>query len=798
MTEPKTQLFTIRHTLPSRQSISSSHSTYEDNTYIDWMKEATHPQGSSLKKWSVLILTAIAVGYLTVIIDLCSAGLNDLKKGICFSRLERWSLLSPYLTCPSEDWYSWLRIMTGDEASSPVLVAILDLPIYLIFGGAFILLAGYLTYTRAPLAKQSGIPEIKLVVAGLNYHTSSYFGAQPLLVKAVGLIMVVASGLWLGKEGPLAHVACSILTTLFTRVYGNTGSESLRRELLCAATATGIAVAFNSPIGGVLFVVELLRSYFSPIKIMWNSFVSATIALVVILGSKAFTEGENFHEGNLFEVLFGNFSWLFSETIPFLILGLAGGFYGHAYTQLYLKFDHKKTKERLWNRISSLTGLSVSHAPYAELLIVAVATALLTFPLSMSRMSLEAYLKLLFTDCPAEQIDLVSQATNFMCDSSSAVTSFKLLYILLVGFVLSAYSYGLSLPGGILMPSLVLGGTLGRFLGILSQAIQSKLSPLFAATCTAKSCIVSPSSYAVVGAAAFMTGITKLTVAVVVIIFELTGALTYVVPIMVAVMTAKVFNDWLTEYNIYDAWIVNEFNTKENPQPAEYNAGKGDGLCQFGSMTSEFKASLPNVTVEKAMTPLRGVRHLVLFPEEPYSLSELYAYLSDDSHEGYPILNNSNDVDFIGYVTKKAIYELIVRSIGSAQPTALLLCFKATVPQNLLKMQQEYEEELRSRYENVHMVWLDVEPPTIMVHSRTSLKQVVELFERMHLNTAVVTEYGNTTKMCGFIDRFLLAELIHTRFENLQHDYEDYSETFQDDEIFQSYRRSRESIELIS
>ncbi|WPK26912.1 hypothetical protein PUMCH_004280 [Australozyma saopauloensis] len=800
MTNTNSPLFTIRHSLPPKPPYQIPKATYEDNTYIDWMKEAIQPPSGSLKKWSVLVLMAIAVGYMTVVIDLFSAGLNDFKIGICFSKLDRWSLLSPYLTCPSEDWYSWLRLLAGDLSEKSWLSFLIDLPIYIVSGSIFILAAGYLTYKKAPLAKQSGIPEIKLIVAGLNYHTSTYLGTQALFVKAAGLVMVVASGLWLGKEGPLAHVACSILSALFDRIYGKDGSEGLRRELLVAATATGIAVAFNSPIGGVLFVSELLQSYFSPMKIMWNSFVAATIALVVVFGSKAFTEGTNFHEGNLFEVLFGNFSWLFTETLPFIFLGLAGGLFGHVYTQLYLKFENKQTKNRVWNIFSSMSGLLQTNIRYVEILVVAMVTSLFTFPLSMSKMSLEAYLKLLFTDCPVEEVSTLSQATNFMCDSSLAITGLKLSYIFIGGFVLSAYSYGLSLPGGILMPSLVLGGTLGRLVGILSRAIQSKINPSFLATCTAKSCIVSPSAYAVVGAAAFMTGITKLTVAVVVIIFELTGALTYVVPIMVAVMTAKVFNDWLSEHNIYDAWIVNDFNTKDSAELSEYNLGKGDGLLKFGPMTSEFKAALPDILVSKTMVPTNRLRCIFLYPEAPYSLPELYAYLSDDCHEGYPVIANEHDFTLFGYVTKKTIYESIVRTVGSSQPLALLVSFRTKIPEQMIGRQQDYEKDIQGRYEGVDLILLDLEPTALSAHSKTSLKQVVEIFDRLQLNSLMINEYGNTTKLSGFVDRFILARLVHNKFVSLQHEHEsEYLNGYGEEETeFFHHRRDRESIELIS
>ncbi len=88
--------------------------------------------------------------------------------------------------------------------------------------------------------------------------------------------LAVASGLWLGKEGPLVHVACccaNLLMKLFGALTKNEGtvepylacslSESnvitaRKREVLSAAAAAGISVAFGSPIGGVLFSLEVM------------------------------------------------------------------------------------------------------------------------------------------------------------------------------------------------------------------------------------------------------------------------------------------------------------------------------------------------------------------------------------------------------------------------------------------------------------------------------------------------------------------------------------------------------------
>ena len=72
-------------------------------------------------------------------------------------------------------------------------------------------------------------------------------------------MLAVAAGLSLGKEGPMVHMACctgNILAYLFPK-YGR--NEANKREVLSAAAAAGVSVAFGAPIGGVLFSLEEVR-----------------------------------------------------------------------------------------------------------------------------------------------------------------------------------------------------------------------------------------------------------------------------------------------------------------------------------------------------------------------------------------------------------------------------------------------------------------------------------------------------------------------------------------------------------
>lgn len=94
-----------------------------------------------------------------------------------------------------------------------------------------------------------------------------------MFVKSFGLALSVASGLSLGKEGPFVHIASCIgnIISRFVTKYEN--NEGKRREIISAAAAAGVAVAFGAPIGGTLFSLEEV-SYFFPPKVLWRRLVA--------------------------------------------------------------------------------------------------------------------------------------------------------------------------------------------------------------------------------------------------------------------------------------------------------------------------------------------------------------------------------------------------------------------------------------------------------------------------------------------------------------------------------------------
>lgn len=141
--------------------------------------------------------------------------------------------------------------------------------------------------------------------------------------------------------------------------------------------------------------------------------------------------------------------------------------------------------------------------------------------------------------CLLQQIIMITNPNGFTVidlRSEGGVTLrvFSLLTASGVKGVLTILTFGLAIPAGIFMPSMVIGALFGRALGMIVQAWQTNHPGFWIfASCLPDVPCVTPGSYAMVGAAAFMGGVTRMTVSLVIIMFELTGALTYVLPIMI-------------------------------------------------------------------------------------------------------------------------------------------------------------------------------------------------------------------------------------------------------------------------
>lgn len=135
-------------------------------------------------------------------------------------------------------------------------------PAWIVYMGFAALLSAscaHLVRHFAPYAAGSGITEIKCILAG--FIINGFLGGATLVIKSLSLPLAIASGLSVGKEGPAVHVACCIGNVVAGWFKSFDRSQARMRELLTAASAAGVAVAFGSPIGGVLFSLEEMVSW---------------------------------------------------------------------------------------------------------------------------------------------------------------------------------------------------------------------------------------------------------------------------------------------------------------------------------------------------------------------------------------------------------------------------------------------------------------------------------------------------------------------------------------------------------
>ncbi|KAI9450294.1 chloride channel [Lactarius psammicola] len=386
-------------------------------------------------------------------------------------------------------------------------------------------------------AAGSGIPEIKTILSGFVIH--GYLGGRTLFTKAVGLALSVASGLSLGKEGPFVHIAScigNIVSRYFSKYENNEGK---RREVLSAASAAGVAVAFGAPIGGVLFSLEEV-SYFFPPKVMWRSFFCAMVAAVTLRFLDPFGTGKLV----LFQVTYDKVDWHAFELVPFLLLGVFGGVYG-AY---FSKLNHR------WSRdVRNKTWLK--NHPIAEVLLITAITTILSFVNGYTLMGGTELVYNLFAMC----LPGSPNTHAGLCVLDPGKQTFSVMRMIAVALVVKAaltvVTFGIKVPAGIFIPTLGVGACAGRIVGLAVQYARWRWpdTPVFS-SCGDNKCVI-PGLYAMVGAAAALSGVTRTTVSLAVIMFELTDTLTYTMPVMLGVLVAKTVADALEPKGIYELVI---------------------------------------------------------------------------------------------------------------------------------------------------------------------------------------------------------------------------------------------------
>lgn len=590
---------------------------FDDFVTIDWMddeqddyqrhvanlkKSATFWELAfrSTRTWLVLGAMGIIIGIIAASLNVITAWLASMRTGYCKSNFylsERyccWGLDDDHC----ENWTNWLSFSAFNYLMFVLLLA------------TFLITAAFLVKLYAPTAAGSGISEIKCIVSG--FAMRGFLGWSTLVIKSAGLPLAIASGLSLGKEGPSVHYAVCVGNSLAKLFYSYRHSASKAREFLTATAAAGVAVAFGSPMGGVLFAMEEISAVFQLLT-LWKSYVCALIAVATLYAFNPFRTGQLV----LFEVTYDS-SWHYYELPFYALLGVFGGVYGIIVS-------------RLNKRVAGFRKKYLAAHPIREVVILAIFTASISFFNNFLRLDMTEAMQALFSECSGDD-------KEWLCEPNlpKGKTIISLMFATVMRMFFTIITYGCKVPAGIFVPSMAAGATFGRAVGLIVQKLHESFPELSVfSTCPKDGPCVIPGTYAFIGAGAALSGITHLTVTVAIIMFELTGAVKYIIPTMISIAITKAINDKWGQGGIADQMIL--FNGLPNIDPKD----------EFS-----FKA-----TVEDAMSFVTTV----FVANVRYSMKDIQAIVDQSTFRGFPVVASESRPEIVGYVMRSDLKDVFNR-----------------------------------------------------------------------------------------------------------------------------------------
>lgn len=690
---------------------------YEDFTTIDWVQDAARAQlrrkarrqekagfferhgrygwrrrlwdsYEAGQAWLVVTLVGAAIGLNSAFLNIVTEWLSDIKLGYCttaFYLNEQFCCWGAEGGCPEfKRWSSFWPV---------------NYLLYIIFAALFAFTSARLVKSFAPYAAGSGISEIKCIIAG--FVMKGFLGFWTLLIKSLSLPLAIASGLSVGKEGPSVHFAVctgNVISRMFEKYKRN---ASKTREILSASAAAGVGVAFGSPIGGVVFSLEEMSNYF-PLKTMWRSYFCALVATAVLAAMNPFRTGQLV----MFQVTYDR-SWHFFEIIFYIIIGIFGGLYG--------AFVIK------WNiRYAAFRKKYLSKYPITEATVLVIATGIICYPNMFLRIDMTESMEILFRECEGgHDYDQLCEAAN----------RWHLILSLFLATIIRTFliiiSYGCKVPAGIFVPSMAVGASFGRMIGIMVQALyEAYPQSRFFSGCEPDVPCITPGTYAFLGAGAALSGIMHITVSVVVIMFELTGALTYILPTMIVVGVTKAVGERFGRGGIADRMIwFNGFPFLDNKE--EHSFG---------------------VPVSQVMTT-----NVTALPASGLTLVEVEETMASNKYQGYPIVEDMTSRTLIGYIGRTELRYAIDRARrenliapnaqcffapSTTRPTTTL---SATVPAVSFDTMAATAGQMSVDFSRF------IDPTPLSVHPRLPLETVMELFKKIGPRVILIDYRGKLT-----------------------------------------------------
>ena len=448
-----------------------------------------------------------------------------------------------------------------------------------------LVLGAALVTVYEPLIAGSGLSRLKAYLNGC--HVNHLLTPRTLLAKLVGTCLVVTSGLPLGREGPMVHIGAAIAASISRFNCGPTRRllelrlPAEQRNWIALGAAAGIAAAFNSPLGGILYSMEEVCSRWSS-QLVWRSFLCVVIVVctqsLLIEASDGWLHSGSLVVGNLAETHVFDVSLLGGPLLWATLLSAIGGVVGACYNLCVFRIARWRMSamrqpfaQRHRYKFGVAEALVISVCVLSALFFAPLAFGCSPCPVEVGECS--AYgnlvnasssssgsssgsiggsgsggsgsgggdhgtLTFLRWNCPAGQYNELASllhsgqeglVVHLLARNDGEQQELRLSALLtLLGLytVLTICSYGIAIPFGNFIPSLTIGASLGRVFGEILLAAGFATPP-------------EVGSYALIGAAAVLGGVTRMTLTLAVLFVEVTDDAQILPATLVALTVAR-------------------------------------------------------------------------------------------------------------------------------------------------------------------------------------------------------------------------------------------------------------------
>ncbi|XP_074543755.1 chloride channel protein 1-like [Halichoeres trimaculatus] len=501
--------------------------------------------------------------------------------------------------------------------------------IFLVLLGITMALVSWsMDYASAKSLQGSGIPELKTILRGVVLK--EYLTLKAFIAKVIGLTAALGSGMPVGKEGPFVHIAsiCAAVLSRFMSFFsGAYQNPYCYTDILTVGCAVGVGCCFGTPLGGVLFSIEVTSTYFA-VRNYWRGYFAATFSAFIFRVLSVFIK-DAVTITALFRTNFRmDFPFDLQELPAFAIIGISCGFLGAFFVYL------NRQVVLFMRRPNAMTRFLTKY----RLVFPAVVTlviATLTFPPGFGQFMAGELM-------PRECINSLFDNFTWTKISGSPppvglgrsiawlhpdVSVFLILLLFfLMKFWMSAVATTMPIPSGAFMPVFILGAAFGRLVGEL-------MATLFPHGIVFDGILyrIIPGGYAVIGAAA-LTGAVTHTVSTAVICFELTGQISHILPMMVAVILANMVAQGL-QPSLYDSII----QVKKLPYLPELG---------FGHM-SQYNIFVEDIMVRK-----------VKFISSQSTCREVKQLLDSSSLNSIPLVDSKDSMILLGSIDRLELLAL--------------------------------------------------------------------------------------------------------------------------------------------